>query len=1093
MKPLELTFNGLRSYATFGPISFADRSLVGILGDTGAGKSTILEGLCVALYGKCSWSERDVRDLIADGATAMSVDLTFLHDGQKWRVRRSYFTNTMPSTHLLENLDTGLKIDNARPVDETIVGMLRMDFSAFRSAVLLPQGRFATLLHATGRERTDLLRGIFGADTVETVRTFVNDRRTTLGDLLAEARQQRAAMLPDPATAATEALARATAYEQRAALLTASRDRIRAAQKITRDAVFRSTTIDHVNDELNSAASSLTATQVDAPLGAAATVATELDAAAQRADVEEQEHTARLQSADAALAAADAAGQGPTQLAAATATLDNLPRRIRDLGDESHRLEIEHQRISEERSNLDAIITALPAQTRLATRLASAAQALARRLDSARAATNDLRDKAHTVLDAAMALADTTQQHSRLASQLRSAEQALPELQNHEQTATDDLTDARRALAEAHRADAAAIAGAHLHADDPCPVCGRALADDYVAPKATDPDALTATQATETARVAAFNQAQTKRLGAEQDIERLRHEVSSAQERTQGADGALAAAVQCAAETAGADALTAPIAVADLPVEIELPNPADASAFTVALRTTIDSVTQANASDRTARATEVDQLLVWQTAYTAALHVAAEQARTAANTQAGSVQTAQADLQARETVYERETAANAAAQQRLASSHRRLAKDVGDLPEAVRAQLAPAPENDHGLAAWAETLGQQALKAAIAALQVALDRITSQEETRTTARKQLQEISGLRLSAAQRREAEVNDPVRRVIRRLEDAASALTDARQTLADLMDPPRAPASTDTSVAAAEAYATEVRKALSEAMAAGVVAAERAHGQATALLADLATDLDASLRDVGITAGSVAAATLPPDQIIDAAALEPITSAAAVASQQAAEARREESAAREQIEPASVLDGAIDAGQTRLVALDELKGLLADGKFLRYLTDRRTTALLGVASELFSRLSGGQFGFAAEFQVVARRTGVARSAKTLSGGETFLASLALALALVELYSRTGGRLGALFLDEGFGSLDVDTLAAALDVLRAESGGDKLVAVISHLHAVAEAVDAVLWVEKGPGGSAARWLDGPETEALIRDDAAAGLLALS
>jgi len=149
--------------------------------------------------------------------------------------------------------------------------------------------------------------------------------------------------------------------------------------------------------------------------------------------------------------------------------------------------------------------------------------------------------------------------------------------------------------------------------------------------------------------------------------------------------------------------------------------------------------------------------------------------------------------------------------------------------------------------------------------------------------------------------------------------------------------------------------------------------------------------------------------------------------------------------------------------------------------------------VASELFSRLSGGEFGYAEQFQVVARRTGVARSAKTLSGGETFLASLALALALVELYSRAAGRLGALFLDEGFGSLDVDTLAAALEVLRAETGGDKLVAVISHLHAVAEAVRDVLWVEKGSSGSAARWLTGEQIADLVRDDAAAGLLSLT
>ena len=98
----------------------------------------------------------------------------------------------------------------------------------------------------------------------------------------------------------------------------------------------------------------------------------------------------------------------------------------------------------------------------------------------------------------------------------------------------------------------------------------------------------------------------------------------------------------------------------------------------------------------------------------------------------------------------------------------------------------------------------------------------------------------------------------------------------------------------------------------------------------------------------------------------------------------------------------------------------------------------------------------------------------------------------ALVELHSRSGARLGALFLDEGFGSLDADALASALAVLQAETGGDKLVAVISHLHAVAEALEDVMWVERQPDGSTARWLTAAERDALVRDEVASGLLTL-
>ena len=69
----------------------------------------------------------------------------------------------------------------------------------------------------------------------------------------------------------------------------------------------------------------------------------------------------------------------------------------------------------------------------------------------------------------------------------------------------------------------------------------------------------------------------------------------------------------------------------------------------------------------------------------------------------------------------------------------------------------------------------------------------------------------------------------------------------------------------------------------------------------------------------------------------------------------------AAQEQIQQAAGLDTAIKAGKARLSAVDALRALLADGKFLQYLTDRRTLALLGAASDIFGRLSGGEFGFA------------------------------------------------------------------------------------------------------------------------------------
>lgn len=62
----------------------------------------------------------------------------------------------------------------------------------------------------------------------------------------------------------------------------------------------------------------------------------------------------------------------------------------------------------------------------------------------------------------------------------------------------------------------------------------------------------------------------------------------------------------------------------------------------------------------------------------------------------------------------------------------------------------------------------------------------------------------------------------------------------------------------------------------------------------------------------------------------------------------------------------------------------------------------------------------------------------------------------------------------------------------LQAEAGGDKLVAVVSHLHAVAEAVEDVMWVERRPEGSSARWLTAAERDDLAREDVTSGLFTL-
>ncbi|PCE16461.1 hypothetical protein AUC47_01040 [Microbacterium sp. SZ1] len=98
----------------------------------------------------------------------------------------------------------------------------------------------------------------------------------------------------------------------------------------------------------------------------------------------------------------------------------------------------------------------------------------------------------------------------------------------------------------------------------------------------------------------------------------------------------------------------------------------------------------------------------------------------------------------------------------------------------------------------------------------------------------------------------------------------------------------------------------------------------------------------------------------------------------------------------------------------------------------------------------------------------TGQTRPAQSLSGGETFLSSLALALGLAEVVTaRAGGiRLDTLFIDEGFGSLDGDTLDVAMRTLDELRQGGRTVGVISHVEAMQEQIPAQLSVRATPNG---------------------------
>jgi len=155
-----------------------------------------------------------------------------------------------------------------------------------------------------------------------------------------------------------------------------------------------------------------------------------------------------------------------------------------------------------------------------------------------------------------------------------------------------------------------------------------------------------------------------------------------------------------------------------------------------------------------------------------------------------------------------------------------------------------------------------------------------------------------------------------------------------------------------------------------------------------------------------------------------------------------------------------------------MHELIGSSAGDKFQLFAQSLTLDALLGNANAHLAELAPRYQlerapGANLELQVVDRdMADEVRSVNSLSGGETFLVSLALALGLSALSSRST-RVESLFIDEGFGTLDPQTLDTALATLDALQAAGRKVGLISHVAGMAERIGVLVQVKPHGSGS--------------------------
>jgi exonuclease SbcC len=180
------------------------------------------------------------------------------------------------------------------------------------------------------------------------------------------------------------------------------------------------------------------------------------------------------------------------------------------------------------------------------------------------------------------------------------------------------------------------------------------------------------------------------------------------------------------------------------------------------------------------------------------------------------------------------------------------------------------------------------------------------------------------------------------------------------------------------------------------------------------------------------------------------------------------------KENITRRTELETAIRDDQVRLGRFKTLADELQANHFMAYVLEESMGRLADLASVELFRISDGRYSLIPEkggFDVIDHHNAdERRSVATLSGGETFLASLALALALAGSVrdlagSSAAARLDAIFIDEGFGALDPETLGVVLDALERLRESERMVGVISHVDELAQRIPQGLVVTKNGG----------------------------